>query len=410
MDKTILNADDSPMQAIMMRRTLTQAGFQVVTVKNGLEALECLKKQHIDLIISDVNMPKMDGYEFCRNVKNDPQLCQIPIILCTTLSDPNDLIKGIEVGASNYITKPWNDENLLFLVNDLLKARVYTKSVENAEEVVFNGQTYKINASRQDILNFLLSTYQNIFKQNLELSQLREEIQKAYSQLATTQKEQEKILLNILPETVAQELIAYGSVNPMRYDEATVIFIDFVGFSKSTLEMNPQDLVEALGYYFEKFDEIVSKRNLERIKTIGDGYLCIGGIPTPNTTHAIDCALAALDIQKFGQDTASEIEKKYHISWKIRIGIHTGPLVAGVIGKKRLAYDIWGQTVNIASRMETYSEPNKINVSAQTYAKIKDFFLFELRGAIQIQNKKGIEELSMEMYFLNGIDPKANFR
>lgn len=411
MNKTILVADDSPVQAIMLRRTLSQAGFQVLMAKNGIEALETLKKQPIDLIISDVNMPKMDGYELCRIIKQDAQLCRIPLILCTTLADPMNLIKGIEVGASNYITKPWNDENLLTLIDGLLRSPSYIKlGAENSEEVTFNGQSYKIHTGYQEILNFLLTTYQNIHKQNQELIELREEVQKAYSQLASTQKEQEQILHNIFPEKVAQELIAYGSVEPMRYEEATVMFIDFVGFSKSTLQMNPQDLVEALGFYFEKFDELINQRQVERIKTIGDGYMCVGGIPTINTTHPIDCTLAALDILKFVQENEKDIQNRFKISWQIRIGIHTGPLVAGVVGKSRLAFDIWGETVNLASRMQTHSDPNKINISSDTYQKIKDFFICQPRGAIKIKNKEGIEELSMEMYFVDGINPDTNLR
>lgn len=411
MNKTILVADDSPVQAIMLRRTLMQAGFQVVMAKNGLEAFECLKKQPIDLIISDVNMPKMDGYELCRTIKHDAELCRIPLILCTTLADPMNLIKGIEVGASNYITKPWNEENLLTLIDGLLRSPTYIKlNTENSEEVTFNGQSYKIHTGYQEILNFLLTTYQNIHKQNQELIELREELQKAYSRLASTQKEQEQILYNIFPEKVAQELIAYGSAEPQRYEEATVVFIDFVGFSRSTLQMNPQDLVEALGFYFEKFDEIMNQRKVERIKTMGDGYMYVGGIPTVNTTNPIDCTLAALDIQHFVQESAKEVQSKYQIHWQVRIGIHTGSLVAGVVGKNRLAFDIWGETVNLASRMETHSDPNQINISSETYEKIKDFFICRPRGAIIVKNKGGIEELSMEMYFVEGIHPNTNLK
>lgn len=397
---TILCADDSPVQAIMLKRTLTQAGFQVITVKNALEAFEVLKTQKIDLIITDVNMPKMDGYEFCRLVKEDANLCRIPLILCTTLSDPANLIKGIEVGANNYITKPWNDQNLLALIDDLLKVPLHPKSNEIAEEVIFNRQHFYIQTGRQAILNFLLSTYQNIQKQNEELYQLREEVQKAYNQLALTQKEQEQILLNIFPETVAQELMAYGSVTPIRYEAASILFVDFVEFSKSTLHMDPQNLVEALNCYFEKFDEIIDKHRLERIKTIGDGYMCAGGVPKASTTHAIDCASAALEILNFVEESASSIQNQHHVSWKVRIGIHTGPLVAGVVGKKRLAYDIWGETVNLASRMESHSTPNKINISSTTYEQIRDFCVCEPRGGVKIKNKEGIEEISMPMYFL----------
>lgn len=411
MNNTILVADDSPLQAIMLRRTLTQAGFEVTVVKNGMEALDLLKQRKIDLIISDVNMPKLDGYELCRSVKQHPDLAQIPFILCTSLSDPNNLIKGIEVGANNYITKPWDDESLISLVKELLQFRSSHRfSSSSQEEVVFNGKSYKIQSGYQEVINFLLSTYQNIHKQNEELKSLQEELKKAYAQLELNQKEQEHILLNIFPESVAQELVAYGTVEPIRYEEATVMFVDCVEFSKSALQTNPQDLVGALGFYFEKFDDIINHRNLERIKTIGDGYMCVGGVPKGGSAHAIDCILAALDIRKFIEECRSEIQAKFHVSWSVRLGIHSGPVIAGVFGKKRLAYDIWGETVNLASRMETYSEPNKINISASTYAKIKDLFVCQSRGSVMIQNKKGVEEVLMDMYFVEGIKPNLNLK
>lgn len=400
--RTLLIADDSPMQAIMMRRTLVQAGFQVLTAKDGEEALAMLRQHpEVEMVISDVNMPKMNGYQFCHAVKNDPILQKLPVILCTVMSGAQDLIKGIEAGADNYVTRPYNADSLVALVKEVLNSPPHSIPTEK-EEVTLKGQTYQISTSRQYILNFLLSTYQNVQQQNQELQNLREEIQKAYSQIESAQKEQEKVLLNIFPETVAQELIAYGTVNPLRFEEATVMFIDFVGFTKSTMTLTPQQLVEVLNFYFDQFDQIIENHRLERIKTIGDGYMCVGGLPIANSTHAVDCIAAAQDILKFTKDTAAEIKKKYKIDFHVRIGIHSGPVIAGVVGKKRFAYDIWGASVNLASRMESHGEPDKINISASTYEKVKDFFDAEPRGKVAIKNKEGLEQY-IDMYFVTTI-------
>lgn len=398
----ILIVDDSPLQAIVLRRILVQAGFQIVTAKDGLEALECLKKNTISLIISDITMPNMDGFELCKRVKADEKLCKIPVILCTALTNPEDLIHGIEVGADNYITRPYNSENLLGIMHDLLKAPLPEVPNKVPEEIEIAGHRYSIGASRQHIFNFLITTYQNILQQNKELIQLRGEIQKAYQQIEATQKEQEQLLFNIFPESVAHELIAYGSVTPVRIEEASVLFIDFVGFSKSSKNLSPQNLVQALEYYFEKFDEIIDHHHLERIKTIGDGYMGAGGLPVSNNTHALDCVLAALDIQKYVGDSSAVMKEKYGVEWKARVGINTGPLVAGVVGKKRFAYDIWGDTVNLASRMESHGMAGEVNISKYTYEKVANYFIFEPRGSVPIKNKEGVERME-EMYFVKGI-------
>lgn len=400
--RTILVVEDSPVQAIVLRRALTHAGYQVVIAKDGAEGLEIVKRQNIDLIISDINMPRMNGFELCRNIKSDMILRKIPVILSTALSSPTDLIVGIEVGADNYIPHPWNENQLLNIIEELLKAPTRQQTTAETEVVILRGKEYHINTSRQYILNFLLSTYENIHQQNSELNSLKDEIQKAYKKLESVQKEQEEILYNIFPEAVAQELMAYGSVTARRYEEATVMFLDFVGFTKSSRDLNPQALVEALGVYFEKFDSIIEMHRIERIKTIGDGYMCVCGVPEAVPDHPVYAIRAALHIMDFMYFGATEMQQKYGLDWKIRIGIHSGPVVAGVIGKKRPAYDIWGDTVNLASRMESHSEKNKINISKATYEAVKDVFKITPRGKIPVKNKEGIE-MELDMYFVDGL-------
>jgi class 3 adenylate cyclase/CheY-like chemotaxis protein len=374
--------------------------LQVVAAKDGAEALEILNKQEFDLVITDINMPKMNGYELCAAIKSGPKN-KTPVILCTSLASPEDLIRGIEAGADNYIIKPYQEDHIITAVTDLLKAIPPAALSLTKEQVIIRDQKYLISATRQCILNFLFTTYQNVHQQNQELIQLREDLEKAIDQIKSIQKEQEKVLLNIFPEKVVQELIAYDSVNPQKYDDASVMFLDFVGFTKSSKDLTPQTLVEALNFYFENFDTIIERHRLERIKTLGDGYMCAGGLPEANQTHALDCAYAALEILEFVKSHEEEVKKKYNVSWQIRIGINSGPLVAGVIGKKRFAYDIWGDTVNLASRMESHCEPDKINVSASTYAKIKEVCECVPRGNVPVRNKEGVEQF-VEMYFVLG--------
>jgi len=205
----------------------------------------------------------------------------------------------------------------------------------------------------------------------------------------------QELLLNILPEETARELEADGVAQTRYYESVTVLFTDFKGFSTIAGQLSPQDLVAELNDYFIAFDEIVEKHNLEKIKTIGDAYMCAGGIPTTNDTHAIDAVRAALAMQDFMQKRIEERNQKGLVAWELRIGIHTGPIVAGVVGKKKYAYDIWGDTVNVASRMESNGAPGKVNISSATYQEIKEHYECVHRGKVSAKN---IGEV--DMYFV----------
>ena len=208
----------------------------------------------------------------------------------------------------------------------------------------------------------------------------------------------ENLLLNILPEEVAQELKEKGTAEPVSFESVSVLFTDFKGFTKIAEKMSPNELIRELDACFVQFDKITERFNLEKLKTIGDSYMCAGGIPKPNKTNPIDTILAALEIQSL-MNQIKELKKKLNNPyWELRIGIHTGPLVAGVIGEKKFAYDVWGDTVNTASRMESSGSPGMINISGYTYEKVKDFFDFEYRGKINAKNKGDVD-----MYFVLGI-------
>ncbi len=211
----------------------------------------------------------------------------------------------------------------------------------------------------------------------------------------------DRLLLNILPERIARELQQNDRVQPLEYDCATVLFTDFVGFTQIAERLTPQELIEELDGCFRHFDQIIRRHRLEKIKTIGDAYMAAGGIPQANATHAVDCVRAALEIAQFMAAMREEKMAAGKPYWQLRLGIHSGRLVAGVIGEEKFAYDVWGDTVNTASRLESSGAANRINISRATYERVKDFFECEYRGAIAAKNKGEIE-----MYFVNGVRPE----
>jgi len=208
-------------------------------------------------------------------------------------------------------------------------------------------------------------------------------------------KRSDSLLLNILPEETAQELKQNGKVMAKKFPSVTVMFTDFQGFTQYATYLEPEVLVSTVDFYFSKFDEIIEKYGLEKIKTVGDSYMCAGGLPFPSDDHALKMVLAAMEIQQFIAETQNDPTNN-KIRLDIRIGINTGPVVAGIVGTKKFAYDIWGDTVNIASRMESNSLPGKINISENTYQLVKDVVEVEYRGELHVKNR-GV----MKMYFVN---------
>ena len=205
----------------------------------------------------------------------------------------------------------------------------------------------------------------------------------------------EHLLLNVLPKEVAKELQLTGRATPRHYKSVAVMFTDFRGFTLLTDHMSPDELVAELDACFNVFDEIIAKHNLEKIKTIGDSYMCAGGIPVEDDMYVLKIVKAGLEIQQYIADNNEQRQEKGLEPWYLRIGIHVGPVVAGVVGKMKYAYDIWGSTVNIASRMESNGEPGKVNISSATYELIKDYYECSHRGKISAKNVGEID-----MYFI----------
>lgn len=225
-------------------------------------------------------------------------------------------------------------------------------------------------------------------------------ISKRTEDLIVEKEKTENLLANVLPRNTASEIMETGKAAKVKYNFVTVLFSDIQGFTKLAEEMNPELLIDELDKFFFYFDSVVEKYGIEKIKTIGDAYMCAGGIPEKNRTNPVEVILAALEMQ----DYMSRLKETSRIGgmelWDIRIGIHTGTVVAGVVGQKKLSYDIWGDTVNTASRMESSGEAGKINISGTTREFVKDFFECEYRGKMPVKYKGEID-----MYFINGIVP-----
>ncbi|NMC40597.1 MAG: hypothetical protein GYA43_05400, partial [Bacteroidales bacterium] len=217
-------------------------------------------------------------------------------------------------------------------------------------------------------------------------------------ELIIEKEKTENLLQNVLPKNTADELMAKGKVAKTKYNFVTVLFSDIQGFTKIAEETNPEILIDELDKFFFHFDSVVEKYGIEKIKTIGDAYMCAGGIPEKNRTNPVEVTLAALEMQEYMNNLKATAEIEGMKFWDIRIGIHTGTVIAGVVGQKKLSYDIWGDTVNTASRMESSGEPGKINISGTTHEFVRDFFICRYRGKMPVKYKGEID-----MYFVEGI-------
>ncbi|MBI9068225.1 MAG: PAS domain S-box protein [Salinivirgaceae bacterium] len=211
----------------------------------------------------------------------------------------------------------------------------------------------------------------------------------------------DKLLLNILPEETAEELKTKGKATPRFYRSVSVLFADIQDFTKLAETLTPDELVHDLQSYFSRFDDAVSKYFVEKIKTMGDAFLCVGGIPMRNKSHPFDTVFVGLELQRIIQELGKEREESGRRAWNLRIGIHTGPVVAGVVGKQKMTYDIWGDTVNISKRIESACLPGMVNISSSTYEIIKDYFECEHRGKVLAKHKGHID-----MYFVHRIKPE----
>ena len=343
----LLVVDDSKLMRMGIIRALQQLGVtHIEQADNGQAALDRLQQESFDLMLLDVQMPHMTGIEVLARLQADPLLKGFPVIVISGGEDIEDVVQCIEMGAQDYLPKPFSPV--------LLRARL-TSSIEK--------------------------------KQLRDLEKMRlAQLQTQHELLAQEQAKTESVLLNILPKLISQRLKSGETLIADAHENVSVLFADLVGFTKLSHGISAQELVRMLNEIMSAFDRIANQEGVEKIKTIGDCYMLAAGIPAARDDHAlavVRTALAMLTaLKSFNQTQGTSLQ--------IRIGIHSGPVVAGVIGVHKYTYDLWGDTVNVASRMESSGLPGRIQVSTATAERINGQFALESRGAVAI---KGIGEV-----------------
>ncbi len=332
----ILVVDDNRLNRLKLSHGLEQQGHTVALAENGQQALDMIQGQPFDLVLLDILMPEMDGYQVLGCMKEDPTLRDIPVIVISAIDEMESIVKCIKMGAEDYLPKPFDPV--------LLRARIGA---------------------------------------GLQKKWLRDQEQAYMRELQIEREKSDRLLLNILPEPIADRLKHGEGIIADSFTEVTVLFADIVDFTRLSAHMSPTALVVLLNGIFSTFDQLAEKHEIEKIKTIGDEYMAVGGLPTPKTNHVEAVADMALDMQQaIDQFTVGNAKPI-----RIRIGIHTGPVVAGVIGQRKFSYDLWGDMVNTASRMASHGLTDHTQVTVETYQRLREKYVFEERGPIQVKSK-----------------------
>ena len=345
----ILVVDDNESNRNMLSRRLERQGHTTRLAENGIKALEKLRKEDFDLVLLDVMMPEMDGYEVLERLHNDDKLRGLPVIMISALDQLDTVVRCIELGAEDYLPKPFNPV--------VLRARI--------------GAC-------------------------LEKKRLRDRERAYIKKLRIEQERSDQLLLNILPRPIANRLKEGQRQIADYFPDVTVLFCDLVGFTQISERLPPAELVAMLNKIFSMFDLLAEKHGLEKIKTIGDEYMIAGGLPMPRKDHAEAVAEMALDMLA----VMDRFNAKHNTNVRIRVGLNCGPVTAGVIGTKKFAYDLWGDTVNLASRMESHGIANAIQVTEETYRRLRHRYAFQRRGIIHVKGKG-----ALCTYFLVGRRP-----
>ncbi len=516
----ILIIDDNKTNLDLIVETLSKEenGYVFHRANNGKEGIELAEKIIPDLIILDLKMPDISGFDCLRKFHGDEKLTDIPVLVVTAYDSHENLQNSFELGAYDYLAKPIDvfeletrvkkslsvGESLKGIketianykkeMGELEKMAMVSNNTQNSFILIKpNGELEWANEGfkkvhgysleefknklgstifslcpdpeimnlfnnciqNKDSFNFIskirdsknkirwiqtiispklsdeneieiligienditslkikeeelhrqnqkmLAVTENLEKANALLEDQTKEMNRQRSLIEEEQKKSEALLLNILPFEVARQLKTKGRAGTRQYKMVSVLFTDFKGFSKSSKQLEAKDLVNILDTYFAKFDDIIGNHYMEKIKTIGDAYMCAGGLPLRNKSNPFNAVLSGLEIQQYMNVLNDNKVVKNLSIWELRLGIHTGEVVAGVVGKKKFAYDIWGETVNIASRMEQAGHVGMVNISGTTYEYIKDYFECDHRGKIEAKNIGKVD-----MYFVNRIKPE----
>ena len=341
----ILIVDDSSVNLDLFKKQIQHFGHNVKTAEDGYIALKLIKENTFDLILLDLIMPRINGYQVLERLKSNQKTSNIPIIIISALDNLDNIVKCIELGAEDFIAKPFN--------TILLKTRI----------------------------NHVLEKKQLFDKQDQLLNTIKVE-----------QDKSDKLLNNILPDSIINRLKDGSKTFAERFDDVSIMFADINGFTPLSEKLSPFALIDMLNEIFSEFDKISDENNIEKIKTIGDCYMVASGVPIANSNNSELLIKSAIQMKNF----LKSYNKKINYQIGMTIGIHTGSVIAGVIGKNKFSYDLWGDTVNVASRVEAYGKKNSINVTKEVYKKLNPNYSFCKPQTIEIKGKG-----MMDIYQLN---------
>lgn len=332
----ILVVDDNEMNRDVLSRRLERQGHDTRQAQNGKEALSMLRENDFDIVLLDIMMPVMDGYQVLEIMKADERLRYIPIIILSAVDEIDSVVRCIQAGADDYLAKPFNKEILGARIKNCLEKKRFRD-----QEV--------------------------IYRQQLEKERHR----------------YESLLKVILPESIVHELNTTNKVIPRRYENVAVLFCDIVGFSAYCKQIPPEEVVNRLQILVEAFEELSIKYELEKIKTVGDAFMITGGLLKPIDKPVLNCIKCGIEMLS--------TTRRLIPDWNIRVGIHTGVVIAGVIGKIKYLFDLWGDTVNTAQRVESYGLAGAVNVSKTALNEISEICKCESLGLVNVKGNDQIE-------------------
>jgi len=349
----VLVVDDQELNVRVLQRTLRDAGYVSVSSTMDPSAVRdlCLENRY-DLILLDLQMPGMDGFQVMERLKEIETEDHPPVLVIT--ADPGHKLRALKAGAKDFVSKPFDLGEVVVRIHNMLEVRL-----------------------------------------------LHVETKRLGDRIAAQQKVSERLALNVLPHSIAERLPGWPEVTAESFTEviadsfpdATVLFADIVEFTKLSAGLSPRGLVEMLNEVFTDFDSVADHRGLEKIRTVGDAYMAVAGLPVPAPDHAVRAAHTALDML----EDVGRFNARSGYTLQVRIGIDSGAAVAGVVGKRRVVYDVWGETVNNASRMESHGVAGRIQVTDAARQRLTETFTLERRGAIDVKG-----EGEVKTWFLNG--------
>lgn len=338
---SLLVVDDDEANRAMLARRLVRLGYNVTVAENGRRALDALQAERFDLLLLDIQMPELNGYEVLERLKADPALRDIPVIVLSASDETERVARCIEMGAEDYLPKPFDPV--------LLQARI--------------GASLEKKRLRDREVSYL--------------RQIQEEKQRS-----------DDLLHIILPHDVAEELKTTNAVKPRRFENVGVLFCDIVAFTAYCDQHAPEEILTHLQSLVEAFERIVGECGLEKIKTIGDSFMATGGLLTPAPNPALNCVRCGLAMIAMARALSPH--------WQVRVGLHVGPVIAGVVGRRKYQYDIWGDTVNTAARMEQAALPGSICVTADTWQQLAAHCEGSGQGNIHIKGKGELDLYRIE--------------